>query len=68
MSTTIAIPKKALEDVLAAGRQFVAAEDALEDALLASTPTFIRKIRRLRVEHLRSNAGQWQSLKTKHGL
>lgn len=68
MPATIQIPKKALEDVLAAGRRFIAAEDALENALLASEPAFIRKMRRLRVEHLRGNTGQWQSLKKEHGL
>ena len=67
MPTTIAIPKKALEDVLAAGRRFVAAEDALEDALLASKPAFIKKMRRLRAEHLRGNIEQWQLLKTTRG-
>ena len=67
-TTRIAIPKKALADVLAAGRRFVVAEDALEDAVLASEPAFIRKIRRLRAEHIRGATGQWQLLKTKHGL
>ena len=67
-TATITIPKKAFEDVLAAGRRFAAAESALEDALLASEPAFIKKMRRLRAEHLRGAIGQWQSLKTKHGL
>lgn len=68
MSTTIAIPKKALEDVLAAGRRFAIAENVLEDVLLASRPAFIKKARRLRAEHLRGAIGEWQSLKIKHGL
>lgn len=68
MPATIQIPKKALEDILAAGRLFVAAEDALEDALLASEPAFVKKMRRLRVEHLRGRARNWDALKMKHGL
>ncbi|OGZ97716.1 MAG: hypothetical protein A3J10_00775 [Candidatus Sungbacteria bacterium RIFCSPLOWO2_02_FULL_54_10] len=68
MSTTIQIPKKALQDILAAGRQFIAAEDALENALLVSKPAFIRKIRRLRAEHLHGDTGQWKLLKTRYGL
>lgn len=55
MPATITIPKKAFEEILAAGRRFAEAEDALEDALFASVPAFIRKMRRLRVEHLRGN-------------
>lgn len=36
MPATIAIPKKALKDVLLVGRRFLAAKDVIEDTLLAS--------------------------------
>lgn len=68
MPATITIPKKALENVFRAGRRFLAAENIIEDALLASESAFIKKMRRLRNEHLRGSAGEWHTLKERHGL
>ena len=62
------MPKKVIEDVLSAGRRFLAAEDALEDALLASDQAFVKKMRRLRAEHLHGRAGAWDALKKRHGV
>ena len=65
---TITIPKKALEEVFTAGRRLLAAEDVLENAVLASSPEFVKKMRRLRKEHLHGRVGAWHSLKAKYGL
>ena len=54
---TITIPKKALEEVFTAGRRLLAAEDVLENAILASNPEFVKKMRRLKAEHLRGANG-----------
>ena len=67
-SETITIPKKALEEVFTAGRRLLVAEDALENAVLASSPEFVKKMRRLRREHLRGKTGAWHSLKARYGL
>ena len=68
ISETVTIPKKALEEVFTAGRRLLAAEDALENAVLISSPEFIKKMRRLRREHLRGKTEPWHSLKAKYGL
>lgn len=68
MTTAIQVPKKALEDILEAGRRFAAAEDALEDALLTSDPAFLKRMRHLRVAHLHGRVGSWRALKLKHGV
>ena len=68
MPAMIQIPKKNLEEILEAGRRFAVAEDALEDAMLASNTTFIKHMRRLRTTHLHGKTGSWRALKTKHGV
>ena len=65
---TITIPKKALEEVFTASRRLLAAEDVLENAILALSPEFVKKMRRLRREHIRGRTGAWHSLKARYGL
>lgn len=48
--STITLPKKIVKEIFEAGRRFAAAEDALEDALLARDPRFLKKMRMLRKE------------------
>lgn len=64
----VSIPKKTLEEILEAGWRFAAAEETLEDVLLAADPAFLKKMRRLRGEHRRGRIGNWNALKIKHGL
>ena len=66
--STISLPKKIVREIFEAGRRFAVAQDALEDALLAANPQFIKKMRGLRAAHREGNAGKWDNLKAQHGL
>ena len=41
---------------------------ALENALLARNPQFLKKMRGLRNTHLERDVGDWDKLKARHGL
>ena len=66
--TTITIPKKVVREMVEAGRRFVAAQDALEDILLAANPQFIKKMRGLRDVHRQGKTKDWKKLKARYGL
>ena len=66
--TTITLPKKAVRDIFEASKRFATAQDALEDALLAYDPTFLKKMRGLRDAHQEQRFSDWSALKDKHGL
>ena len=66
--STISVPKKIVKEIFEAGKKFAAAEDALEDILLTADPQFIKKMRGLRSAHRNGRTGEWNKLKTKHGL
>lgn len=68
MANTIQIPKLVLYKFLEAGKRFYAAEDELEDFLLTTDKSFIKKMGRLRASHKVGRLGNWEKLKTKYGL
>ncbi|MBI2639663.1 MAG: hypothetical protein HYW90_02105 [Candidatus Sungbacteria bacterium] len=68
MANTVQIPKPVLSEFLEAGRRFNAAEDALENFLLAADKDFIKKMRDLRNLHKAGKLSDWSKLKTKYGL
>ena len=66
-TNTIEIPKPIIKEFFEAGRKFSAAEEALEDFLLSSDKSFIKKMRYLRKGHKAGKLGDWEKLKMKYG-
>ena len=65
--TTIEIPRKVLHSMIVAYQKWEEFSDEFEDFVFASSPSFIKKIRGARREHLQGKTRPMQELKKELG-